>query len=61
MKLREGPSDALLGEIIGGDRIARQTSRIPPEVGQIGFDIPMQNGHRRSRLCIEDGVVTGDR
>jgi hypothetical protein len=42
MKLREGPSDALLDKIIGSDRIVRQTSGIPPKVGQGGFDIPVQ-------------------
>src|SRR5260370_15621176 len=32
MSLREGPSDALLDEIIGSDRIAGQTSPAPPNV-----------------------------
>jgi hypothetical protein len=59
MKLRKGPSDALLGEIIGSDRIARQTSRIPPKFGQGGFDIPVQSGGRGFALFIEGGVVTG--
>ncbi|MGA7862585.1 MAG: hypothetical protein WA709_22680 [Stellaceae bacterium] len=61
MKLREGPSDALLDKIIGSDRIVRQTSRIPPKVGQVGFDAPVQNGLRGAGLCVEGGVVIGDR
>jgi hypothetical protein len=32
MNLREAPSDAFLDEIIGSDRIACQTSRVPPKV-----------------------------
>src|SRR4029077_18282521 len=32
MNLREGTSDTLLDEIIGSDRIACQTSRVPPKV-----------------------------
>jgi hypothetical protein len=60
MKLREGPSDALLDKIIGSDRIVRQTSRIPPRVGQVGFDAPVQNGLRGAGLCVEGGVVIGD-
>jgi len=35
MKLREVPSDALSDEINGSDRIARQTSRIPPRLGEV--------------------------
>jgi hypothetical protein len=38
MKLRESPSDALLDEIIGSDRIARKTSRVPSKVKQVGFE-----------------------
>ena len=61
MKFREGPSDALLDEIIGSGHIARQTSRIPPKVRQVGFDIPVQSGGRGSGLFIEGGFATGDR
>jgi hypothetical protein len=61
MKLRESPSEALLDEIIGSDRIACQTSRVPPKVGKVSFDIPVQNGLRGSRLFIERGGVTGHR
>jgi hypothetical protein len=38
---REGPSGALLDEIVGRDHIVRQTSRIPSEVRQESFDIPV--------------------
>ena len=61
MKLREGPNDALLDEIIGGDRIARQTSRIPPKLGEVGFDASVQNGGRNRGPLLKGGVVTGDR
>jgi hypothetical protein len=61
MKLRESPSDALLDEIIGSDRIARKTSRVPSKVKQVGFDVPAQYGLRSPGLFIEGGRVTGDR
>ncbi len=59
MKLREGPSDALSDEIIGSDRIARQTSRIPPKLGEVGFDASVQNGGRNRGPLLKAGLSLG--
>jgi hypothetical protein len=61
MNLREGTSDTLLDEIMGSDRIARQTSRIPPKLGEVGFDASVQNGGRNRGPLLKAGAVTGDR
>jgi hypothetical protein len=61
MELREGPSDALLDEIVTSGYIARQTLRIPSKVRQQGFDSLVQGGLRGSALLTGYGAVIGDR
>jgi hypothetical protein len=60
MEIREGPSDALLDEIVTSGRLVSQASRIPSKVRQQGFDTPVQNGLRGSALSTGDGTVIGD-
>jgi hypothetical protein len=35
-----------LDEIIRGDEVARQCTRIAPEARNFGFDVPIRAGHR---------------
>jgi len=47
VEFAEGPSQAILHEIVGGDGIARECSRIAPQPRNLGFDIAidfMQGG-----------------
>lgn len=35
-----------MDEIIRGDKVTRQCTRIAPEAGNFGFDLPIKAGHR---------------
>ena len=35
-----------MDEIIRGDEVTRQCTRIAPEAGNFGFDLPIRAGHR---------------
>ena len=46
MQFAEGTGQAVLDEIVRGDKIARQRARIASEAGNFGFNLPMRVGHR---------------
>ena len=55
VKLSESSRQAFLDEIVGLDRIMRQTARISSKFGKYTFDIPVQHGLRGVALFIQAG------
>ena len=47
MQFAEGAGQTILDEIVGGDDVARQCTRVAPKARDFGFDLPVSVGHER--------------